>query len=156
MLPSESYETIIWWRHHLHNPKTCTSALHMLCDITALREAFNMFDKDKNGQISQDELMCVMQSLGMKPTEQEVQDIINEFDIDSECCIMRMRGWWYINRVLAISVALYTNTRRVRATRVVYECISAVHVMRRAPDELCRASYFLYISLIDMAYAFNN
>ena len=43
-----------------------------------------MFDKDKNGQISQDELMCVMQSLGMKPTEQEVQDIINEFDIDSK------------------------------------------------------------------------
>ena len=65
----------------------------MLCDVTALREAFNMFDKDKNGQISQDELMCVMQSLGMKPTEQEVQDIINEFDIDSECCFMRMRGW---------------------------------------------------------------
>ena len=153
MLPSESYETIIWWRHHLHNPKTCTSVWHMLCDVTALREAFNMFDKDKNGQISQDELMCVMQSLGMKPTEQEVQDIINEFDIDSECCFMRMRGWWYINRVLAISVALYTNMRRVWCASYT---TSAVRVMRRAPDELCRASYFLYISLIDMAYAFNN
>ena len=41
-----------------------------------------MFDKDGNGQISQDELMSVMSNLGMAPTEQEVKDIINEFDID--------------------------------------------------------------------------
>ena len=51
--------------------------------FSALREAFDMFDKDKNGQISEDELMCVMCSLGIKPTLQEVRDIINEFDIDS-------------------------------------------------------------------------
>ena len=43
-----------------------------------------MFDKDRNGQISQDELMSVMESLGMKPSEDEVKDIINEFDADSK------------------------------------------------------------------------
>ena len=43
-----------------------------------------MFDKDGNGAISKDELMCVMTNLGLKPTEEDVKDIINEFDIDSK------------------------------------------------------------------------
>lgn len=43
-----------------------------------------MFDKDGNGQISGDELMSVMINLGMEPTQQEITDIINEFDLDSK------------------------------------------------------------------------
>ena len=64
--------------------------------LSALREAFDMFDKDKNGQISEDELMCVMSSLGIKPTLQEVKDIINEFDIDSKRTRTLAQFTWYM------------------------------------------------------------
>ena len=64
---------------------TCLKNTLAMCFVSALREAFGMFDKDGNGAISKDELMCVMTNLGLKPTEQEVKDIINEFDIDSKC-----------------------------------------------------------------------
>ena len=43
-----------------------------------------MFDKDGDGTISTKELGVVMRSLGQNPTEQELQEIINEVDIDGE------------------------------------------------------------------------
>lgn len=51
---------------------------------TALREAFKMFDKDGNGYISAAELRTVMCNLGEKLTEQEVDDMIKEADVDAD------------------------------------------------------------------------
>lgn len=39
-----------------------------------------LFDKDEDGTISVTELAVVMRSLGQRPSENEVQDMINEFD----------------------------------------------------------------------------
>ena len=39
-----------------------------------LKEAFHLFDTDKDGFISHDELATVMRSLGQNPTQQEVSD----------------------------------------------------------------------------------
>ena len=50
--------------------------------VAEYREAFTMFDKDGDGTISTKELGVVMRSLGQNPTEQELQEIINEVDID--------------------------------------------------------------------------
>ncbi|KAF9465904.1 calmodulin-like protein [Collybia nuda] len=50
--------------------------------IAEFREAFSLFDKDKDGTISSHELGTVMRSLGQNPTEAELQDMINEVDID--------------------------------------------------------------------------
>jgi len=47
------------------------------------REAFMLFDKDRGGDISIDELGDVMRSLGQRPTEEELRDIINEVDRDN-------------------------------------------------------------------------
>ncbi|XP_034237688.1 calmodulin-A-like [Thrips palmi] len=47
-----------------------------------LREAFNLFDKDHSGSITNKELGYVMRSLGQNPTESELQDMINEVDVD--------------------------------------------------------------------------
>ena len=46
------------------------------------KEAFSLFDKDGDGTITTKELGTVMRSLGQNPTEQELQDMINEVDAD--------------------------------------------------------------------------
>ncbi|EED17074.1 troponin C, putative [Talaromyces stipitatus ATCC 10500] len=50
--------------------------------ISRFREAFAVFDKDGNGEITAEELRDVMRSLGQNPTESELQDIVNELDVD--------------------------------------------------------------------------
>ena len=47
------------------------------------KESFRLFDKNGDGSISRKELGEVMKSLGQHPTEEELQDIINEVDVDS-------------------------------------------------------------------------
>ncbi|CAF4628154.1 unnamed protein product, partial [Rotaria magnacalcarata] len=47
-------------------------------------EAFRVFDKDGNGYISADELRNVMTSLGEKLTDEEVNQMIREADIDGD------------------------------------------------------------------------
>jgi calmodulin len=46
------------------------------------RDAFEMFDKDKDGYITAKELANVMRSLNQDPSEQELHDMISEVDVD--------------------------------------------------------------------------
>lgn len=48
-----------------------------------LREAFLLFDKDGNGSISAPELVTVMRALGQNPSDQDVQEMLLEADIDA-------------------------------------------------------------------------
>jgi len=48
------------------------------------KQAFSLFDTDNDGSITADELGTVMRSLGQDPTEQEIQDMIDEVG----------RSWW--------------------------------------------------------------
>lgn len=57
-------------------------ALHSPC--TELREAFSLFDKDGSGTISNEELEVVMKSLGQNPTEDELQEMIRQVDVDGK------------------------------------------------------------------------
>lgn len=50
--------------------------------IAEFKEAFGLFDKDGDGSITSVELGTVMRSLGQNPTEEELQDMINEVDAD--------------------------------------------------------------------------
>jgi calmodulin len=50
--------------------------------IAELREAFEIFDRNKDGFITIKELGEIMKNLGQAPTESELQDMINEVDID--------------------------------------------------------------------------
>lgn len=43
-------------------------------------ETFSLFDKEGDGTIATKELGTVMKSLGQKPTDTDLQDMINEFD----------------------------------------------------------------------------
>jgi len=49
-----------------------------------IREAFKVFDKDGNGYISAAELRHVMTNLGEKLTDEEVDEMIQEADIDGD------------------------------------------------------------------------
>ncbi|RLM98436.1 uncharacterized protein C2845_PM06G33360 [Panicum miliaceum] len=49
-----------------------------------LREAFKVFDKDQNGYISAAELRHVMINLGEKLTDEEVEQMIREADVDGD------------------------------------------------------------------------
>lgn len=46
------------------------------------KEAFKLFDTDNNDEISSQELGELMRKLGLKPTESELADMINEIDYD--------------------------------------------------------------------------
>ncbi|KAF7327872.1 Calmodulin [Mycena kentingensis (nom. inval.)] len=50
--------------------------------IVEYKEAFAIFDTDNDGTITTLELGTVMRSLGQKPTQEELQDMINEVDAD--------------------------------------------------------------------------
>ncbi|CAM8911775.1 unnamed protein product [Rhodiola kirilowii] len=49
-----------------------------------LKEAFKVFDKDQNGYISATELRHVMINFGEKMTDEEVEQMIREADLDGD------------------------------------------------------------------------
>ncbi|KAK9470355.1 calmodulin [Dipodascopsis tothii] len=51
--------------------------------INDFKEAFALFDRDGDGQITTKELGTVMRSLGQTPSEAELADMINEVDVDN-------------------------------------------------------------------------
>jgi calmodulin len=66
-----------------------------------LKEAFRVFDKDQNGFISAAELRHVMTNLGEKLTDEEVDEMIREADVDGDGQInyeefvkVMMAKWW--------------------------------------------------------------
>ena len=50
--------------------------------IADFKEAFSLFDKDGDGVITVTELDVVMRSLGQRPTDAELKDMIAEVDAD--------------------------------------------------------------------------
>ena len=50
--------------------------------VSDLRAAFALFDDNGDGEITAAELGSVMRSLGLKPSDTELQDLMNEIDVD--------------------------------------------------------------------------
>jgi len=50
--------------------------------IHEFQQAFSLFDKDKDGHVTQKELRIVFDTLGQNPSDEELQDMINEVDKD--------------------------------------------------------------------------
>lgn len=50
--------------------------------VKDLRTAFDLFDKNKDGHISAEELGNVLRAMGQTPTDQDIKDIIREADTD--------------------------------------------------------------------------
>lgn len=60
-----------------------------------LKEAFSLFDKDGDGDISTKELGTVMKSLGQNPSDQELADMIREVDVDGKYSHPCVKGHLY-------------------------------------------------------------
>uniref|UniRef100_A0A7N0UDS1 EF-hand domain-containing protein n=1 Tax=Kalanchoe fedtschenkoi TaxID=63787 RepID=A0A7N0UDS1_KALFE len=53
-------------------------------EAAELKEAFKVFDRDQNGFISAEELKQVMINLGEKLSDEDVEQMINEADLDGD------------------------------------------------------------------------
>lgn len=64
----------------------CSKSFWFLINVTKsfLISTDRVFDKDNNGLISSTELRRVMTNLGEKLTEEEVEDMIKEADMDGD------------------------------------------------------------------------
>ena len=51
-------------------------------ELAEFKEVFSMFDRDGDGTIDADELGTVMGSLGINPSDAEIQQMIEEVDTD--------------------------------------------------------------------------
>ncbi|KAI7739366.1 hypothetical protein M8C21_002288 [Ambrosia artemisiifolia] len=52
-----------------------------------LREAFDLYDQDKNGKISANELHSVLKSLGEKCSLKDCRKMIKSVDVDGDGCV---------------------------------------------------------------------
>nr|XP_043617219.1 calcium-binding protein CML24-like [Erigeron canadensis] len=57
---------------------------HAVDDEKELREAFDLYDQNKNGKISANELHSVLKSLGEKSTLKECKQMIASVDVDGD------------------------------------------------------------------------
>eukprot|EP00931_Biecheleriopsis_adriatica_P074139 TRINITY_DN48266_c0_g1_i1.p1 TRINITY_DN48266_c0_g1~~TRINITY_DN48266_c0_g1_i1.p1 ORF type:complete len:619 (+),score=149.78 TRINITY_DN48266_c0_g1_i1:85-1941(+) len=55
--------------------------------LTELREVFSLFDDDGNGSLDATELGLVLRSVGLVPTDREIQTMIDDVDADGSGCI---------------------------------------------------------------------
>ena len=51
-------------------------------ELAEFREIFNLVDLDKGGSISKDELKQLMNTLGLKPSQEELDQMVDEIDED--------------------------------------------------------------------------
>jgi len=57
-------------------------------NVVEYKEAFNLFDKDRNGTICTHELRNVMHALGQSPSDQEIADMIACSDKDGKMFVL--------------------------------------------------------------------
>lgn len=76
-----------------------------------LREAFKVFDKDGSGDISAAELRHVMTSLGEKLTDEEVDEMIREADIDGDGKVNYEGNELIYNVLIIYKMSIYRRRR---------------------------------------------
>lgn len=100
--------------------------------IAEFKEAFSLFDKDGDGTISTKELGTVMRSLGQRPTEAELQDMINKVDVDG-------------NETIDFPVFLTTMARKLKDTDSEEEVREAFRVFDKDGNGLISAAELRHV-----------
>lgn len=97
--------------------------------IEELREAFALFDTDNDGCITSKELRTVMHALRIESTDQEIQDMINNVDVDGS-------GTVDFNEFLKMMSTTHQHCVRSNADRTTEE--------RRAEEEEMRQAFKVF------------
>ena len=76
------------------------------------REAFNIFDRDGSGTITSKELAIAMRSLGQNPSEDQLEKIMQEVDVDGNVFSFINPFFLLLMRIhiQALSVSNFANT----------------------------------------------
>eukprot|EP00049_Salpingoeca_infusionum_P018693 m.358361 g.358361 ORF g.358361 m.358361 type:complete len:145 (-) comp18130_c0_seq1:257-691(-) len=53
-------------------------------DAEELKTAFGVFDRDKNGVITPDEIRALLQDLEERPSQQDIDDIVQAMDVNGD------------------------------------------------------------------------
>ncbi|OXU26936.1 hypothetical protein TSAR_000449 [Trichomalopsis sarcophagae] len=83
-----------------------------------LREAFRVFDKNNDGLISSVELRHVMTNLGEKLSEEEVDDMIKEADLDGDGMVNYEGELSYIEEPTIVHANCNKQSRKIAETRI--------------------------------------
>lgn len=85
-------------------------------NIEDVKTAFAMFDKNGDGTIASKTLVTVMRCLGFNPTEDEIEDMINEVDVDGNGVIdfieflqMMNKVWSGVDETIRAAFELFDN-----------------------------------------------
>ena len=100
--------------------------------VNEFKEAFEIFDKNKDGYITTKELGDIMKNLGQNPSEAELQDMINEVDIDG-------------NGTINFKEFLGLMARKMRDTDSQEELIEAFKVFDRDGNGLISANELQHV-----------
>jgi Ca2+-binding EF-hand superfamily protein len=65
-------------------PGTASGKKYSAKQMAEFKIQFQAFDKDKDGLITADELMTVFKSINQVYTQEEIQDMITEIDVDGD------------------------------------------------------------------------
>ncbi|CAH0399966.1 unnamed protein product [Chilo suppressalis] len=103
-----------------------------------IREAFRVFDKDGNGFISAAELRHVMTNLGEKLTDEEVDEMIREADID---------GDGQVNYEVCAQCSTPDNFATLKSLRHYFERSSRTTFYRSWHDDPTLYAFFLSLLL---------
>ena len=72
-------------KKHLSDEELASSWPYLTrAQVQEFKEAFDIFDVDRGGTITSDELAEVMKSLGQKPTKERLAAMVNEIDADGD------------------------------------------------------------------------
>jgi Ca2+-binding EF-hand superfamily protein len=66
--------------------------LHVKYLYTDYKDAFKFFDKDKKGYITADDFAKALKRMGGTPTEEEVQSLLQEYDINGKYACVFVRS----------------------------------------------------------------
>jgi len=102
-----------------------------------IREAFRVFDKDGNGFISAAELRHVMTNLGEKLTDEEVDEMIREADIDGDGQV-NYEGLYLLHR-LHIMIKTTAISHFKRAYYISFVTLSGVYLFFCILWQMCIA-----------------
>ena len=102
--------------------------------IQEFKEAFEIFDKDKDGYITVKELGEIMKQLNQLPSELELQDMINEVDVDG-------------NGNIDFKEFLGLMARKMRDTDTEEELIEAFKVFDRDGNGLISAGELKHVMI---------